>query len=458
MSLFKLLSEYTNSEPVRFHMPGHKGRMNFPNPYEVDVTEFGDFDDLHNPDGAIKHIEDEIATIYKAKSAKLLVNGSTVGVLASIFAMIQENDKVLISRYSHKSIINALILRKAKVIFFKQDIDQNGLAKPVDVSTLESIAKDNNDIKLVIITSPTYEGVVSNIKDIKKVFNTNIPVFVDSAHGAHFGLYAEEFPHPITEGCEIAVTSLHKTMPFFTQSSALLISEKGKQFEKKVQFYLDCFESSSPSYILMAGADKGLELLQTDGSRLFKQYQENLDIFYKRISKLKNIKAIDYEYKDRGKLVITSNSQNAISTIAKELEGDNIFPEMVTTSYILCMTSIMNNSDDFDRLVKCLEKADTKIGVEEKGTLSIKKDTLLTYAIPKYRLPMYEAVDKKISYVPIEEAAGMISGGIIDVFPPGVALLLPGEEIEKQFIGLVKNAKENNINIRGIIDGKIPVI
>lgn len=459
MSLLDLLSDFSKSNPVRFHMPGHKGRMKFPNPYEIDVTEFGEFDDLHNAKGAISEIEDNISSLYKSDSAKLLVNGSTVGIIASIFAMIEEKDAVLVSRYAHKSILNSLILRKAKVVFFNQEFDEYGIAKPIKINELQNIVKSNKDIKLVIITSPTYEGVDNNIKDINSVLSEkDIPLFVDAAHGAHFGLYDETFSHPITSGCEIAVTSLHKTLPFFTQSAALLISKKGKKYEEKINFYLNCFESSSPSYILMAGADKGVELLKKEGESLFKQYSRNLNDFYNRSKKFKNIKIIDYEYKDKGKLVIVANSSKGIDIIANIMEKSGVFPEMITPTYILCMSSIMNNNDDFERLYSCLENADSKIGMLKEDEKKNREGFRLTYPIPKLRLPMYEALKKDVQYLPIEDAVGMISGGIIDIFPPGVPVVLPGEEIEKDIIGLVKNAKEHNIIIRGMVDGKIPVI
>lgn len=161
-------------------MPGHKRNKKFGiTGSEIDITEISGYDDLHNPTGLIKETEIAFSKLYSSEDSLLLVNGSTVGILATVFAMTHDGDKVIVAANCHKSVYNACELRKLNVIIAKPEFDRlNGIYGKITNEEISRLTKIHSDIKLIIITSPTYEGYTSNIK-------TDIPILADSAHGAH---------------------------------------------------------------------------------------------------------------------------------------------------------------------------------------------------------------------------------------------------------------------------------
>lgn len=478
MRLSEELQKYVDSSPVRFHMPGHKGispenfgtvqgevgdapeekgtalkGLEIPNIYERDITEIPGFDDLHNPEDFISSLENEIASLYSAKYAILSVNGSTAGILSAVFALIPQGGKALISRGCHKSVYHALALRGANVIFYYEDYDQYGIEKPVDFEKLKRILDNEENIDTVIFTNPTYNGVVSNIKDITAVLKSyNIPLLVDAAHGAHLGALDREWPHPITEGADIAVTSLHKTLPMLTQTACVLFGNES--YFESVRYWMSYFETSSPSYVLMDSVSRGMDFLLEKGEDLYKTLLSNIRDFRNEAESLKNIKIHSVDYTDKTKILILAPVGEPMNTVMESLREKNIVPEMQGPNFILCMASIMNKKQDFDILLEALRDADRKI--KSQGSLNI--DCFLEKSPPEGLMPLHEAVNKKAKLLPLEEAVGQGVGVFIDIFPPGVPLLIPGEKLEKHHVDLVKNQKVLNINIRGLIGDKIPVI
>ncbi len=453
MNLFNRLQEYNNKNPYRFHMPGHKGRLQGFDLYGMDITEIPGMDDLHEPAGIIRDMEQRLASLYGASSAHFLVNGTTLGIMCGIFAMVQEGDRVLVQRNSHRCVYNGLMLRKAEPVFINTGVDKYGIPKAVSAAEVEEILRDIDSIKLAILTNPTYEGVVTELKDISAILrDKRIPLLVDAAHGAHFGFF-EETENPVNAGADIAVESLHKTLPFLTQSSVLLYSKNGEKYRERVKFYLNCFESSSPSYILMAAGDKGIDVLEEQGERLFKGLEENLEEFYNRASNLSHIRVVESKNRDRSKIIITlENAEGAtIREIYEELLSRNIVPEMMNNRYILCMTSLMNTREDMEALLRVLEEMDEKL-VSEKRNLCCRE---MEFIHPKAAMAMAEAINEEGISIPFREALGKISGDFVEIFPPGIPLILPGEIIDTEVIESIESSLNADLEVRGISNGKI---
>ena len=177
--------KYLNKYP--FHMPGHKRNGKFGiDGSDIDITEIVGFDDLHEPKGTIAQVEEIYQKLYKSKSSVLLVNGSTVGILAAVFAMTHYGDKVIVAANCHKSVYNACALRKLKTIIANPRFDGvNGIYTRLTQDEVDRVIKLHPDAKLLIFTSPTYEGYISKIK-------TDLPVIVDAAHGAHLPFFEEK--------------------------------------------------------------------------------------------------------------------------------------------------------------------------------------------------------------------------------------------------------------------------
>ena len=277
--LLERLTEYAGSDAYPFHMPGHKRREipdgipgGFPDPYGIDITEIDGFDNLHHAEGILKDAMDEAAAIYGADRSWYLVNGSTCGILSAVFATTENGGRILTARNCHKAVYHAICLNRLEAEYlYPEEITEfgiNGGIRAEDVrKALEKdamrCAGNSGDVRgkitkiqAVLITSPTYEGVVSDIRAIADAAHEyGIPLIVDEAHGAHleYAVQCHSFPKSALEyGADIVIQSLHKTLPCFTQTAILHV--KGKLVDQdRVSRYLSMFQTSSPSYLLWLG-------------------------------------------------------------------------------------------------------------------------------------------------------------------------------------------------------------
>jgi len=359
-------------------MPGHKRNENFmPQylPYNMDITEIHGFDDLHDPQEVLLETSKLAADLYSSREAFLLINGSTVGILAAIGAHTKRGDKILAVDNCHWSTPNAAKLFGLETEYLKAEIDKTSTV-PCSISPSEiKTALDNMpEIKLVVITSPSYEGVLSDVEAIANVVHDAERIlFVDSAHGAHLG-FSDDFPKSaVTSGADIAVVSLHKTLPALTQCSLLHIcSERADR--QKTKELLSILQTSSPSYILMASIDYCLRLLMSDKKKLFGEYKSNLDYFYNCVRHLKKL-VVFYDYykkeipnpqffdHDPGKIIIvTKNTGISGDTLADLLRIEHkIEIERVYDNYVIAMTGICDTKEGVTRLADALNKIDANL-------------------------------------------------------------------------------------------------
>lgn len=468
------LEKYFNENYLPMHMPGHKRNIKLLGeklPYKIDITEIDGFDDLHHPEGIIKEIEEKAKKIYKSKKSFILVNGSTCGILAGIRSVVNYGDKVLVARNSHKSVYNAIELNCLNPIYVLPKIDKYGINKNVEANDIEKILEKNKDIKLVIITSPTYEGVLSDIKAIVNIAHKyKVPVLVDEAHGAHLKFMENSNFEALNCGADIVIQSLHKTLPALTGTAILHI--KGDLVkEEDVRRELSIFETSSPSYILISSIDECLDLIERNGKKLFLDYQENLKYFYneaKALKKLKvlgnellnnnnkkNIEEIEKSLYDFGKIVvITKNTNITGKELSDILRKDyKIEVEMASTYYIIAMTSICDNKESFERLLNALKEIDLKL----KKTV---EDNSASYEIqlPKKEMTINEALNsKKFMLENYKNLEGKISKEYIFAYPPGIPIITPGEVFDKNIINIIEKYMKANIELRSTFD-KFPNI
>ncbi len=362
------LEELKKLDIYPFHMPGHKRNMHgYPmaEAYDYDITEIDGFDNLHDTDsdGIIKEQEDRAAKYYGADEAHILINGSSCGILAAIGAVVPHHGKILMARNSHKSAYNALYINEMEAEYVMPETageyGMNGGVAPAEIAKALSC---ENDIKAVFITSPTYEGFISDIPAIAGIAHAHgIPLILDSAHGAHL---------PMEKSADIVIMSLHKTLPAFTSTALVLIN--GNLVDRyKLREYLTIFQTTSPSYILMAGVENCFDILANEGEKRFAALNGWIDELYKNTKKLKKLQLIGPEYEgkygvkkfDRTKLIIADRTGK---TTGREIYAAlrtkyRIQPEMAAGRYCLCMSSIMDTEDGFIRLFNAMRDIDDNI-------------------------------------------------------------------------------------------------
>lgn len=322
-------------------------------------------------------------------------------------------------------------------IYLEPKTNEYGIDLDITPEQVKEALKENKDIKLVVITSPTYEGVISNIKEITEIAHTySIPVLIDEAHGAHLK-FVEELKkyEALNTGADMVVQSLHKTLPALTQCAIMHI-QGNLVSEKEVERALAIFETSSPSYILMASIEECLTILEEKGVDLFKQYNENLKEFYRKTKELKNLKVLKNSIEqigyDNGKIVVITEGTNIngkqladILRIQYQIEI-----EMANINYIIAMTSICDKHENFEKLIETLLEIDQKI----EGKKESKKNHTINN-IPKRKLLVNETQNlEESNFINYKEAIGKISKEYIWIYPPGIPIVVPGEVISQSVI------------------------
>lgn len=405
-------------------MPGHKRNPHFGiSGSEIDITEINGYDDLHRPTGAILDLERELAQLYHAERSHILVNGSTVGILAAVFAVTKRGDDVIIARNCHKSVYNACFLRELKVSYAEPEFDGlNGYYTRITQSGIDRAVAENPNAKAIIITSPTYEGMASEI-------TSDIPVIVDAAHGAHLP-FCGSCPYP--KG-DIVISSLHKTLPALAQTAVINIYNE--YYSDKISEYLDVFETSSPSYVLMNSVSKCIEFIK-NGDEAFARYEKNLTEFYK--TPLNRLAFTDND--DRGKIVVSTAKSNITGVALADILRNEflIESEMASLNYIVLMTSPADTAEAFKKLSRALIAIDGRL--EGKEPLIIKAPV-----IPEKRYELYEITETEKT--PLSDCVGKVCGEFVYAYPPGIPVIAPGEVITADAVNSIVNAERAGINI-----------
>lgn len=428
LTLLEQLQRYTASDALPMHMPGHK-RNTALSPYlqtleaELDVTEIHGFSDLHDPSGALAKRMEDAAALYGSRRAWWLVNGSTSGILAGIFAATQPGDEVIVARNCHKSVYNALLLRGLTPHYlYPTAFPGESFSGPVTAEQTETAFQTHPGTKLLILTSPTYEGVTSDVVAVSTIAHAHgAAVFVDEAHGAHFGL-SPDFPQSaVTLGADLVVQSLHKTLPSLTQTGLLhLCSDRIDPAQ--AGFWLSVFETSSPSYLLMASIDGCVALLTKQKATLCGQW---LDVLAAFRPELKHLRLVHTD--DPSKLVISTRAANITGPelMARLREGFHVELEMAAADYAIAMTGMGDTAKTLERLARALLDID--------GTLSPSMPSP-PFALPETEqvLSIAAALSAATEQCPFRDAVGRISADFLWAYPPGIPLVTPGERVTRE--------------------------
>lgn len=439
MTLLELLQTYSQSDALPMHMPGHK-RNTALFPYldtlgaALDITEIDGFGNLHDPEGVLAERMQDAAALWGSKQAWWLVGGSTCGLLAAIDAATNAGDKVLLGRNCHKSVYNACMLCHLETAYIQpHSFPHHCFADIITPQQVEQALAEHPDTRLVVLTSPTYEGLTSDILAISKIVHAhNAVLLVDEAHGAHLG-FDNHFPTSAVKlGADMVVQSLHKTLPSLTQTALLHLCSDAISADE-LGFRLSVYQSSSPSYLLMASIDSCVQLLTRQKSTQFAQWKENLSAFYHALSLSRLSTPLHgLANHDPAKIVISTVGTNLTgSRLSEILRKDyHIEAEMSTPDTVLCISAMGDTKEGLLRLAGALNRIDQSLCAEIPATLP-------QIPLPKQALPIYAAVKSETEFTPFAEAVGKISGDFLWAYPPGIPLVVPGEIIGEELISYI---------------------
>lgn len=429
MSLLEQLSAHARTGAQPLHMPGHKRHgLDSRLPYEIDITEIAGFDDLHDPEGILAEGMCRAAALWGSDRCFYLVGGSTVGLLACVRAAAAPGQRVLIARNCHKSVYHAVELCGLRPGYLLPEWDDAfGIWGSVTPETLDTALTQSPDTALVVVTSPTYEGVRSDIAALAAAAHAHgAALLVDEAHGAHLRDGA------VPAGADFVVQSLHKTLPSLTQTA---LCHCKAAYGDRVARELNVFETSSPSYPLMAAIELCVDWLARDGEAAFAAYEKRLAALDKL--SLKNIRILchcgdgarDFYGFDPGKLYLRAGCPG--TRLAALLRAESIEPEMTAGDGVLLMTTVCDTDEDFAALEKALLAVDALVPPAQPSRNR-------PLPIPPQREIPGRAIYGRSAALPMEQAAGRTAAEYVWAYPPGVPLVVPGETLEPAALAAVE--------------------
>lgn len=463
MTLLQQLQALSQSDMLPMHMPGHKRSTHLAGYLDtlgagLDITEIPDFSNLHDPVGALAERMTEAARLWGSKRAWWLIGGSTSGLLAAIDAATQEGDKVLIARNCHKSVYNACMLCRLETAYIQPTpFKGHSFADAITPEQVNAALREHPDTRLVVLTSPTYEGLCADISAISEAVHRHGAILlVDEAHGAHLGLHPNFPASAITQGADMVVQSLHKTLPCLTQTAMLhLCSDRVDADE--LGFRLSVYQTSSPSYLLMASIDGCVRLLTEQKDELMHRWSRHLRSFHERLSLTHlSLPLGGCAYADPSKLPISTKGTNVTGPQLAELLRSKyrIEPEMSTADTVLCMTGLGDTEQNLLRLADALNEIDRSL------TFSVSQASPFA-PMPQQAMPICNATKQPTECVSYDQALGRISGDFLWAYPPGIPLLVPGEVIDETLLGYLHATASKGVDIsaaKNTPDGMLRVL
>lgn len=486
-NLYDHLKAYGESDVYPFHMPGHKRNTQsgpFSSFYQYDITEIAHFDNLHQAEGILLEAQKRAARLYGSEETFFIVNGSTAGILSAISAVATKGKKLIIARNCHKSVYHAAFLCKLELEYLYPEIlEEYGLADGFSANQIaekiREIAKAE-EVAGIVITSPTYDGIISDVAGIVEVAHTyEIPVIVDQAHGAHFGFHPGYPQSAVAEGADLVIHSVHKTLPAPTQTALLHVNGTLVNREK-LRKYLQIYQTSSPSYLLMTGIDSCMALLQREGRDRLDNLLKLRRSFTEKTKDLRYIQ-IYPSMAERGEDVLqewTSGSEEPgrllISVKDSSITGQELHDilkdkyrlqmEMYGADYVVAILSMMDREEGLERLATALSEIDEKISALSKYAKAENNDIIKDKAVysgvrlsgreflqrPQKACLINEAFTESGIEILLSEADCRISAEFINLYPPGIPFLVPGERFDKAMIEIIMKYLENGYTLQGI--------
>lgn len=491
-TLYQRLLQYGEGDDYPFHMPGHKRNPAYSvgEPIRYDITEITGFDNLHNSGGILQREQAFAAQLYGAAESFYLVNGSSCGVLAAVSACVRRGGRLLLCRNSHKSAYHAAYLRQLKLSYLDAKESELGFLLPATAEAVRDALCQTEGIEAVFVTSPTYEGMVSEIKDIAAAAHeAGIPVIVDEAHGAHLGFHSYFPQNALSQGADIVIQSMHKTLPSLTQTALLHIGKEAGNFAdiQKIRQFLSIYQTSSPSYVFMGTMAKCLHSLNREQ---FECFVQRLRQFYEDCGLLQYI----HVWGASGKCSQNGNaggqffphdfSKLIIYTEDGLMSGQELFElfrdkyhlefEMAAQRYVLGMTSICDREEGFERLYTALLETDALLKqkrtvFQESGTVDLSAESgkfVLGHdsqgkiyknnrniCFPKAEYSIADAIDlEKKEIINMESCVGRVSAEYIYCYPPGTPMIVPGERVRQSDLEYIQSCIRQGLNVQGIKD------
>ncbi|MGZ0039029.1 aminotransferase class I/II-fold pyridoxal phosphate-dependent enzyme [Paenibacillus ottowii] len=482
--LVEALIRYRSQGNASFHVPGHKNGQVYRNEelaallqevMSIDATEITGLDDLHHPEDVIREGQELAAKCFGAEESFWLIGGSTVGNLAMILTVCTEpGDVLLVQRNVHKSVLNGLMLSGAKAVFLEPEIDTlSGLAVAPSTDTIKAALKAYPLAKGVLLTLPNYYGMGHDLTATAKACHAaHVPLMVDEAHGAHYGLHPHLPVSALSCGADVVVQSTHKMLSAMTMGAMLHV--QGPRIRRELlRQRLAMVQSSSPSYPLMASLDLARWYIDAYGTDAFTEGLAAADAFRKGLEQLPRFRLLEptqqaneecearkgisealesaekrrsgYSTQDPFKMVLydTWGVLDGFG-LKRELETYGCIPEMSDEKHVVLLFTLSSTARDASHLLQALVHINNDIrfkGTAREPELAGKEQQRLELDFSTWNNDEMKAYSSPVQFglqpihpdqmeiVPVEESAGRIAAEMIIPYPPGIPLLYAGETV-----------------------------
>jgi lysine decarboxylase len=448
-------------------MPGHKLGMGIPAEFlkeieKLDLTEISGTDNLHNPTGAIKEAQELAASAFGARRSFFLVNGSTVGLHASIMAICRPGQRLIVGRDCHRAVINGMLLAGVTPVYILPEYSENfNLNTGITAAAVGKALETAPDAAGVLITRPNYYGVCSNIEEIADVVHAyGKPLAVDEAHGAHLAFSPRLPASALEAGADICVQSAHKTLPAFTQGAYLHIGSD-RIDEERLWYFLDMLQTTSPSYVIMTYLDIAREIMQKNGETLLGRLLDSIEACCARMaaSGIRVLGTDDVPGFGFDTTRITANMSGLGMTgyHAENLlrEKYNIQVEMSDLYNIVCISTVADDAVRISRLF------DSLLGLKKVCGYGVKPSEIVYrgLTLPDSVAEPSGIINALPDRIALENAAGRISREIISPYPPGMALVCPGEKFTAETVDYLVHIRQCGGIVHGIDEnGNVVVV
>lgn len=474
--LFDAMVSLAESRKVSFHTPGHKSGKGISTRFSkyvghkifsIDLTTLDEVDSLQKPVGVIKEAQELAAKAYGCDRSFFLVNGTSVGNHAMVMAACATGDRILLARNCHRSVLAGVILSGADPRFIYPEFDDRlKMSLNVSFDTVKDAVDENPGVEVLLITSPNYYGICSELGRITEFAHARgMSVLVDEAHGPHLGFHGELPASALSCGADMCVQSTHKIIGGMTQAS-MLHAREGRVKTDSLAGILKFIQTTSPSYILMASLDLARMQMATEGEKLLGQALSLSRWARAAINRVGGLHCLEKdEVTSRGlgdldetKLTINVSGLGRTGYEVSQMLNHEfgIQAEMADPYHVLLIVSIGDRREDISLLVNALEmiaqkpRPAARAGVWDIGLPDFRNVAGMT---PR------EAFFSEHDYLPLPEAVGRLSSDIVTVYPPGIPILVPGEEVSGEVIKYLDTVRELGGTVDGLTDeGLIGVV
>jgi len=453
---------YFESERTAFTIPGHKQKAHRLDEglgavVDSDTPLYGGLDEIKLTQGTLKKAEALAASLWGSDYARFSTGGSTHANQAIILALGKPGDKIAITRTAHRSVLSALVLTGLEPIWLTPEIDEaTGIPTGIPVSELERVL-DQKPIAL-LLTEPGYLGTISELPAlIKKAHENSIPVIVDAAWGGHFGFSSHLPKHVLQLGADALITSVHKALPGYSASALLLAQGKLLNLDRIEQSF-ETTHTTSPAGAPLASIDGCRALLESRGEELTRDLISLVESFKSSVqanfdaSIFLNTSDFLPQRFDPVKIVLRANILGLSGVdVERELGKANIRVEMADQDTIVFLATLADTADDF----KVLENALVPILKSLQGPTRQTQTSLSWSVVPTVAMSIRDAYFADTEFVLANDAIGRISADLIAPYPPGVAVVAPGEVLTEQIVNGLATTQKAGVRIAYASDASL---